>query len=226
MTFAARTLMDSAAGSGPPPSHFVPVTRSYPSPGSFVETIPGNVATGIGPSSLTIENAGPGGGGAQSAFYASNGVIAGSGGSGALCRSVFPISSSDWGATFRVVVAPGGVGGNSSNFNGQPLAGSTPPTSIITNISFTRAVNMQAGGGFGGTWNPGAGGAGGTSTGGNAVNASGNVGQGDTYAPNPSVGGPAVQGQLIVSGAGGNSGATNLAPGTPGDNGAAAFAYT
>jgi hypothetical protein len=216
--------MDAAAasGGGGPPATFTPVTHQYPTYGSFTETIPIPATGQPGPSQLVIELGGPGGGGSFSPYLTRTPPqVSGSGGSGALCRSTFPLTSADWGATFNVTISPGANGGDPVvNFNGSPGMASS-----ITSGSFSTAVNMQAGGGQGGTWNPGAGGAGGVASGGQ-VNLNGNTGQGDTLYPTPSNGGVGIQGNLITSGAGGNASVVANGDGSPGLSGAAAFAYT
>jgi hypothetical protein len=226
MTFAARQQIDpggsgGGGGGGPPPT-FTPVTHQYSSPGSFTETVPGNPVTGVGPSQLVAEVGGPGGGGSYSPYLTnSTPIVAGSGGSGAICRVTFPLTSADWGKTFNLTVSPGADGGDTVvNFNGRAGLASS-----IVNGTFSRAVNMQAGGGQGGTWNPGAGGAGGVGSGG-SPNLNGNIGQGDQYYPTPSKGGPAVVGALISSGAGGDASIVVNGNASPGLSGAAAFAYT
>lgn len=221
MTFAVRTLMDAAGGGGGGGGGgFVPVTNTYPSPGTFVETIPGS--GGTGPAQLVIELGGPGGGGSFSPHLdRSPPYISGSGGSGALCRYTFPLTSADWGKTFNILISPGADGGDPIvNFNGR----SASPCQV-TNGTFSTAVNMQAGGGQGGTWNPGAGGAGGVGSGGQ-VNLSGGYGQGNSYYPTPSLGAVGLVGNFITSGAGGNASAVYQGNGSPGLSGAAAFAYT
>ena len=223
MTFAARTLMDAAAGGGGgPPTTFTPVTHQHTVVGTFTETIPNPPLGQPGPVQLVIELGGPGGGGSFSPFLTRTPPgVSGSGGSGGLCRSTFPLASTDWGKTFNLTISPGGVGGDPViSFNGSPAA-----ACAITNGSFSTAVNMQAGGGQGGTWNPGAGGAGGVASGGQ-VNLNGNTGQGNTLYPNPSNGGVGIVGNLITSGAGGPASIVANGNGSPGLSGAAAFAYT
>ena len=223
MTFAARTLLDAgASGGGPPPTTWVPVTHTFPSAGTFVETIPTPVSGQPGPTQLVIELGGPGGGGSYSPYLTRTPPgVSGSAGSGALCRSTFPLTSADYGATFNVTISPGADGGDPVvNFNGRAAA-----ACAITNGSFSTAVNMQAGGGQGGTWNPGAGGPGGVASGGQ-VNLSGNVGQGNTLYPTPSHGGVGIVGNLITSGKGGDASIVSGGFGSTGFAGVAAFAYT
>lgn len=226
MTFAVRTLQDAAVagsgggGGGPPPT-FTPRTNLYQSAGSYTETIPGPAAPGApGPSQLVVEVGGPGGGGSFSPYLNRTPPgVSGSGGSGGLCRSTFPLTSADFGRTFNITISPGGVGGDPVvNFNGSPGLAST-----VVNSSFGTSVNMQAGGGQGGTWNPGAGGAGGVASGGQ-VNLAGNAGQGNSSTA--SLGGAAIVGNLIRSGPGGNASVVPGGDGSPGGVGRAAFAYT
>jgi hypothetical protein len=228
VTFAARTLFDSPAGSGgsggggPPPTTFTPVTNQYTAAGSFTETIPTPPAGQPGPAQLVIELGGPGGGGSFSPYMTRipQGV-SGSGGSGALCRSTFPLTSADWGKTFLVTISPGAAGGDPNvDFNGRAAM-----TSTITQGSFSTPVNMNAGGGMGGTWNPGAGGQGGVGSGGQ-VNLNGNAGQGNTLYPTPSHGGVPIVGNLISSGRGGDASIVAGGSGSPGLTGGAAFGYT
>ena len=224
MSFAARTLADAGPGSGGggPPATFTPVTHQYPTYGSFTETIPTPATGAPGPSQLVIELGGPGGGGSFSPYLTRTPPgVSGSGGSGALCRSTFPLTSADWGKTFNVTISPGAQGGDPVvNFNGSAAA-----ASAITNGSFSTALNMQAGGGQGGTWSPGAGGAGGVASGGQ-VNLNGGTGQGNTLYPTPSKGAVGIIGNLITSGAGGDASIVANGNGSPGQNGGAAFAYT
>ena len=224
MTFAARTLMDAAAtgGGGGGGGTFAPVTHQYTAPGSFTETIPTPATGQPGPSQLVVELGGPGGGGSFSPYLTRTPPgVSGSGGSGALNRVTFPLTSADWGKTFNVTISPGGVGGDPvMSFNGSAAA-----ACAITNGSFSTAVNMQAGGGQGGQWNPGAGGLGGVASGGQ-VNLSGNAGQGNTLYPTPSHGGVGIVGNLITSGAGGDASIVTNGNGSPGLSGGAAFAYT
>ena len=223
MSFAARTAMDAgAAGGGPPPATFVPVTNQYPAPGAYTETIPTPVSGQPGPTQLVIELGGPGGGGSYSPYLTRTPPgVSGSGGSGALSRSVFPLTPADYGKTFSVSISPGGVGGDPVvQFNG-----SAGLSAQITNGSFSTAVNMQAGGGTGGTWNPGAGGYGGVASGGQ-VNINGNSGQGNTLYPTPSKGGVGIVGTLITSGVGGDASIVSGGNGSPGHSAAAAFGYT
>lgn len=228
MTFAVRTLLDAPAGSGGggggggPPATFPPVTHQYPTYGTFTETIPTPPTGQPGPSQLVIELGGPGGGGSFSPYMTRTPQgVSGSGGSGALCRSTFPLTSADWGATFNIVISPGADGGDPTiQFTGRNALASS-----ITNGSFSTAVNMQAGGGQGGTWNPGAGGQGGVASGAQ-VNLNGNTGQGNTLYPTPSHGGVGISGNLITSGAGGDASLVTNGNGSPGLSGAAAFAYT
>ena len=223
MTFAARTLLDAAAGGGGgPPTTFTPVTHQHTVVGTFTETIPNPPLGQPGPVQLVIELGGPGGGGSFSPFLTRTPPgVSGSGGSGALCRSTFPLTSTDWGKTFNLTISPGGVGGDPViSFTCSPAA-----ACVITNGSFSTAVNMQAGGGQGGTWSPGAGGAGGIASGGQ-VNLNGNAGQGNTLYPTPSHGGVGIVGNLITSGAGGDASIVANGNGSPGQNGGAAFAYT
>lgn len=225
MTFAARTLLDAGpggGGGGGPPTSFIPVTHLYQAVGTFVDTIPNPPSGQPGPTQLVVEIGGPGGGGSYSPYLTrSPPIVAGSGGSGSLTRAVFPLTSANYGQTFTVIISPGADGGDPSiNFNGRNAAACS-----VTNGSFATPVNMQAGGGLGGTWNPGAGGPGGTASGGQ-VNVSGNTGQGDTYYPNPSKGGVAIAGNYISSGAGGDASLAAGVTGSSGQQGAAAFAYT
>jgi hypothetical protein len=217
--------MDAGAaggGGGPPPATFTPVTHQYTTVGSFTETIPAPPTGQPGPSQLVVELGGPGGGGSFSPYLTRTPpIVAGSGGSGALGRVTFPLTSADWGKTFNVTISPGGAGGDPVvDFNGRPGLASS-----ITNGSFSTALNMQAGGGQGGTWNPGAGGAGGVASGGQ-VNLAGNAGQGDAYAPALSKGGVGITGNLLTSGAGGDASIVAGGSGSPGLSGGAAFAYT
>lgn len=223
MTFAARTLLDAGpAGSGPPPATFVPVTNVYSLAGTFTETIPGNTATGVGPVQLVIELGGPGGGGSYSPFLTNAPpIVSGSGGSGALSRSIFPLAPTDWGKTFSVTISPGADGGDPTiNFNGRNAA-----ACAIISLSFATGVNMQVGGGAGGTWNPSTGGLGGTASGGQ-TNVAGNTGGGATYFPALSKGGVGIIGNLITSGAGGDASSVVGGHGSSGLSGAGAFAYT
>jgi hypothetical protein len=233
MTFASRTFMDAAAaggGGGGGGGSFTPVTNIYTGPGVWTVTIPTPAAGQPGPTSLTIELGGVGGGGSYSPNVTSSpSLYSGSGGSGSLCRSVFPLTSADYGKTFNVSVPGGADGGDPVvNFNGRPIAsqGQSPASSTVTNGTFGTSVNMQAGGGWGGTWNPGAGGPGGTASGGNAANLSGNAGQGNSLNPTPSRGGVPVSGFYVSSGAGGDSSRASGVNGQPGLSSAAAFAYT
>ena len=214
--------MGATSGGGGPPATFTPVTHQYTTAGTFTATIPTPPTGQPGPSQLVIELGGPGGGGSFSPYLTRTPPgVSGSGGSGGLCRSTFPLTSLDWGKTFNVTISPGGVGGDPTvSFNGSSAA-----ACAITNGSFSTAVNMQAGGGQGGTWNPGAGGAGGVASGGQ-VNLQGNTGQGNTLYPTPSHGGVGIVGNLITSGAGGNASIVANGNGSPGLTGAAAFAYT
>lgn len=219
MDAAAFGSGGTGGGGGPPPT-FTPVTHQYTTPGTYTETIPTPATGRPGPTQLVIEVGGPGGGGSFSPYLTRTPPgVSGSGGSGALCRSTFPLTPADWGTTFRITISPGGVGGDGTvNFNGQPASPST-----VTQGTFSTAINMQAGGGQGGTWNPGAGGAGGVASGGQ-VNLAGNAGQGNS--PTLSVGGVGIHGNLITSGAGGNASVVPNGNGSPGLTGPAAFAYT
>lgn len=224
MTFAVRTLADAGpgGGGGGGGGAFTPVTHAYPTYGTFTETIPNPAFGQPGPSQLVIELGGPGGGGSFSPYMTRTPQgVSGSGGSGALCRSTFPLTSADWGKTFNITISPGAQGGDPViDFNGRNALASS-----ITNGSFSTAVNMQAGGGMGGTWNPGAGGAGGVASGGQ-VNLAGNTGQGNTLYPTPSHGGLGIIGNLITSGPGGDASIVPNGNGSPGQPGGAAFAYT
>ena len=224
MTFAVRTLMDAAGtgGGGGGGGSFVPITHQFSGAGGYLETIPTPATGQPGPSQLVVELGGPGGGGSFGPYLTRTPPqVSGSGGSGALCRSTFPLTSLDWGKTFSITLAPGGAGGDPVvDFNGRPGMASS-----ITNSSFSTTVNMQAGGGQGGTWNPGAGGQGGVASGGQ-VNLSGNTGQGNTLYPTPSHGGVGIVGNLITSGAGGDASIVVNVYGSPGASGTAAFAYT
>jgi hypothetical protein len=222
MSFAARSLMDTGAagGGGPPPAVYQPVTSQYPNPGTFTERVPTPAAGQPGPTQLVIELGGSGGGGSFSPYLTRTPPgVSGSGGSGALCRSTFPLAPSDYGSTFSIVISPGGAGGDPVvDFNGRPgLACS------VVNGSFSTPTNMQAGGGQGGTWQPGAGGAGGVASGGQ-VNLNGAAGQGNS--PTASHGGVGIVGNLITSGAGGDASVVPNGFGSPGLSGSAAFAYS
>lgn len=225
MTFAARTMQDAAAGGGStPPATFIPVTHLFQSVGTFVETIPHPPAGQPVPTQLVIELGGSGGGGSFSPKLGdSPPLIAGSGGSGSLCRFTFALAPTDLGATFNVTISPGADGGDPVvQFKGRDALPCT-----ITSGSFATPVNMQAGGGQGGSWPiPGVqAGAGGIASGGQ-VNVNGNAGQGGQYYPTPSHGGVPILGNYIASGAGGDASAVYMANGSPGHSGAAAFAYS
>lgn len=226
MTFAVRTQIDggtAGGGGGPtPPPSFTPVTRTYPNPGTFTETIPGDPGTGIGPAQMIVELGGPGGGGSFSPYLTRTPPgVSGSGGSGALNRSTFALTSADWGKTLTITITPGATGGDPvQDFNGRNALPST-----IQNGTWGTPISMQAGGGMGGTWNPGAGGAGGVGSGAQVM-VSGTTGQGNTLYPTPSVGGAPVAGLHINSGAGGNASVVPNGFGSSGLSGGAAFAYT
>lgn len=207
----------------PPLAPFAPVTHSYTSPGSYTVTIPGPGTGTNGPSQMVIEMGGPGGGGSFSPYMTrSPQGVSGSGGSGAICRSVFALNSSNWGQTVVLNIQSGAAGGDGTvNFIGRNASPST-----ANNGSFSQGFNMQAGGGQGGTWNPGAGGAGGVASGANNANISGNTGQGNTLYPTPSNGGAAVVGWYISSGRGGNASIVANGNGSPGSNGAGAVNFS
>lgn len=215
-----------SSGGGPPPSTFTPVTHQYTAAGSFSEVIPTPPSGQPGPTQLVIELGGPGGGGSFSPYMTRTPpAVSGSGGSGALCRSTFPLTPADYGTSFLITISPGAQGGDPTvNFSGRNANPST-----ITQGSFSTAVNMQAGGGQGGTWNNSPvsldGGAGGVASGGQ-VNLNGNAGQGQTLYPTPSHGGVAIVGLLISSGYGGDGSTVPNGFGNSGWSGAAAFAYT
>jgi hypothetical protein len=221
VTFAARPLEVTLGSGGGGNLPFTPVTHAYPAAGSFTETIPVPAPGVNGPTQLVVELGGPGGGGSFSPYLTRTPPgVSGSGGSGALCRYVFPLTPANYGQTFILTISPGAAGGTTASFNGVAAA-----PSVITNGSFSTVVNMQAGGGQPGTWNPGAGGAGGVASGAQ-VNLSGNAGQGNTAYPTPSHGGAGIVGTLITSGAGGDAAIVANGNGSPGLSGSAAFAYT
>src|SRR5215469_14846685 len=108
MSFAARQQLGAVAGGGGPPATFPPVTNTYTAPGTYIETIPTPVSGSPGPTSLTAELGGPGAGGSFSPYLTrSPPGVSGSGGSGALCRATFPLTSADYGKTFNVTISPG-----------------------------------------------------------------------------------------------------------------------
>jgi hypothetical protein len=193
----------NGGGGGGPPPPFTPVTSYYRgAAGVYVETIP------TGALHLTAEVGGPGGGGAQI-----KSALPGAGGSGGLAQRTFALTSANWGQTFVVTITPGGAAGVLHNENGQ-----TTTASSIVNQSFSTAVSLIGGPGQGGFFS-GAGGAGGTASGGD-TNINGIAGGASSGSPGYGVGGRA-----IISGAGGqpwNGGD----PPTAGFNGEAAFVYS
>lgn len=196
MTFAARTLGAGLA--------FVPVTHIYGA-GTWTETIP------VGATKLTVELGGAGAGGGTNTSVAPAG-----GGGGGLCRTATLIlTSADWGKTLTMVLSAGGVGGLAGN-----TSGGVPGLSSVSNGTFTQTVALAAGRPSGGASFGSPAGLGGGVSGG-VVNTSGNNGLTGNAG---GLGGAAIVGLYIHSGAGGNG--NEGFSGTSGDDAAAAFAYT
>jgi hypothetical protein len=128
-----------------------PLLHAYTALGPGTETIPSGYAF------VAIEN--KGGGAGNSAPGHTAGYASGGGGAG-YSRSVYPLTSSNWGQTINYSVGQGG--GTNLNNNGTPGVASS-----VSAGSFAMTT-MTANGGAASS-----GGAGGTASGGNQVNATG-----------------------------------------------------
>lgn len=192
-------------------SAFIPVNHTYPTAGTFTETIPAGAHT------MVIEASSPSGNGGTGI---SSGCTVAGGGGGAgnsYCKSSYALTSANWGQTVTVVV--GTVG--SSN---------TVISSGTFSITTLTAALGGAGGNSPGVGTGGTGGTGGAASGGTITNTTGNggaAGQNSGAGGLGGAGGTGIAGTLTTGAAGGHggSGSSNIGR-TLGVNGNAAFSYT
>lgn len=157
---ATWSTYPSIVGSTVLTARITPVTTQFTTTGAHLITIP----TGAASMDLEIEGGGGGGGGG-------NGTTVGNGGSaGGRCFSTYPISSSNWGQTLTLTC---GAVTASTGVNNNP--GQTGSQSTVVAGTFTGFTTMTANGGGGGIQDLGGANPGGTSTGGNVTNQSGNT---------------------------------------------------
>jgi hypothetical protein len=206
-----RTLSGTTAGSAVSfstfygKSNFTPFTQTYPTPGSFTETVP------AGAVNVVIETWGGGGIGGNGSGTGCGIADGGGAGAGGYCRSTYSCTS---GQTLNLVVGQGTT---------TVLAGTgssvTSGTFSVTTMSAgvgTKGQNATLGG---------AGGAGGTATGGNVNNTPGTNGDAAGAGSGGAAGTAGVNGGPAGAGGHGGSGASQLGR-TNGGNGLILLRYT
>jgi len=139
---------------------FIPVTNTFTTTGAHLITIP------IGTSLMKLEIEGGGGGGGGN-----TGIVQGNGGSsGGRCVSTYATTSVHWGQTLTLTCGAVKASTGTDNNNGQ-----TGNASTVVAGTFTGFTAMTANGGGGGSFSLNGAGPGGTSTGGNVTNQTGNT---------------------------------------------------
>jgi hypothetical protein len=184
-------------------------TLTFPTAGSFTATIPQGATQII----AEVWGAAGGGGGGFTSGGADSG--GGGGGSGGLARSLYALTSANWGQTIAVLVGAAGTSGMSVAGASQLSSGTYSLPAPVTGDGGFRG-NNSSGITVGGT-----GGGGGSASGGNQVNTpgrTGSAGQSNAGGSEGGAGAPGVTGTL-GTGTGGGQGAMGAVAGASGGAG-------